>query len=175
MPPKLTIQPPPFYPLELDLTTPSPPRIPLPRPSTYTRQSELQKKLNAIVKRVIGESTPAPSFPDSSSELDSDDCSEYGEDAPPPPPPHHRISTHESSISNPSSYTSLASLNPYSIAPEDVGEHLALFPPPPSSGQGDKHAQDEAWLARQLDRAHAAVVAEEDAALQALRQQTRLC
>ncbi|KAF2967036.1 hypothetical protein GQX73_g6550 [Xylaria multiplex] len=172
MAPKLTIKTPPFYPLEPSLS--SPPRTPFPRPSAYTRKSELQKKLNAIVKRVIGESPDAPSSPDSlaSSDADFDDRSEYGED--PPPPPHH---TQEASISGPSSYASLAALNPYSTAPEDVGQHLSLFSPPPSPnphGQWDRHAQDEAWLAREFDCAHAAVVAEEDAALKILREQTQL-
>ncbi|GAW15548.1 hypothetical protein ANO14919_049620 [Xylariales sp. No.14919] len=174
MPPKLRLQTPPFYPLSLDLA--APPRISF----TLTNNrgpSELQQKLNAVVKRVVGEDTypSSPYSPPSSDDNDDDDTtSHYGEDA----PIAHHASTDERSILSPSSYTSLASLNPYSVAPEDLAQHLSpSSPSPPGAERGtreDRHKQEEARLAQQLDRAHAAVVAEEDAALRVLRQQTRL-
>jgi hypothetical protein len=92
-------------------------------------------------------------------------------------------------ISSPSSYIDLASENPYTLthdAAEDANppphtvvlSHSLSPSPSPSSlsleGEEDKHQRDAARLAWQLDRAYAAIVAEEVVALRALRERTRL-
>ncbi|KAI0450008.1 hypothetical protein F5B21DRAFT_529348 [Xylaria acuta] len=76
---------------------------------------------------------------------------------------------------SPSSYASLASLNPYVLDAEDLARRLSLLlllPLSPEPPREDRHGRDRARLARQLDRAHASVKAEECAALQILRRQT---
>ncbi|TGJ79247.1 hypothetical protein E0Z10_g9517 [Xylaria hypoxylon] len=179
MAPKLRLRTPPFYPLSLNQA--SPPRIPYTLTFARNRRpSQLQQKLNAVVRRVVGEHTYSSlaSFsensPPSSGDEDEDVSSDYGEDE----PTIHHTSTYEPSISSPSSYTSLASLNPYSIDSEDLARHLSLLSPSLSGmkirPREDRQKQDEAQLARQLDHAHAAVVAEECVALRVLRQQTQL-
>ncbi|KAI1419758.1 hypothetical protein F5Y12DRAFT_195307 [Xylaria sp. FL1777] len=189
MAPKLRIQTPPFHPSSLNKPS-SRSRGPRPPPLTLTRQqhpdttSELQRKLNAVVKRVIGDS--ASSSSSSSSSLqdsaananDDDDISDYGDEEEEAEaariPAHTKPLKSPSSISTPSSYTSLASLNPYSINTEDLGQHLSLFSPSSVGAEAeDRHSRDSARLARQLDRAHAAVVEEECAALRVLRRQAR--
>ncbi|KAI3317389.1 hypothetical protein HD806DRAFT_372342 [Xylariaceae sp. AK1471] len=180
---QLTIQIPPLQPLHLSLTQAADPRISF--ISTRTRDmSELQQKLNAVVERVVGETTSSNSNPNSESNPneegkptgeDDDLCSEYGDDEEPKAAIASKsIGLSTESISSPSSYRDLASLNPYTLAldTQDLERRISILSP--SSREEDKHKEDMARLAGQLDRAHAAIMAEEAAALRALRDQTRL-
>lgn len=133
------------------------------------------------MKRVTGVSVPSSS-PNTPSTDDSDD-SDYGEEEEEEEADtrrkHREPLASPSSLSSASSYISLASLNPYVVDAEDLAQHLSLLSPSPVGvGVGveiqDRHEQDSARLARQLDHAHAAVVAEESAALRVLRQQAGL-
>ncbi|KAH8163052.1 hypothetical protein CIB48_g5177 [Xylaria polymorpha] len=71
------------------------------------------------------------------------------------------------SISSPSSYASLASLNPYTLDADDLAHRLSLITAEPFA----REDRDKERLARQLDHAHESVKAEESAALQVLQQQ----
>ncbi|KAI0808790.1 hypothetical protein GGR55DRAFT_185116 [Xylaria sp. FL0064] len=169
--------------------------------------SKLQRKLNVIIKRVTGifprstissyssSSNSSWNLPPSDDDAD-DDTSDYGEDEEDEKKEYQTshfinpITSNSSSISTQNSYTSLASLNPYSTNTEDLpplspqvgteaeaeGEEVGLYV---ETERGikmreDRHKRDSALLAQQLDSAHAAVVEEEGAALRALRRQTRL-
>ncbi len=127
------------------------------------------------MKRVTGVSVPSSS-PNTPSTDDSDD-SDYGEEEENDNtrPKHREPLASPSSLSSASSYISLASLNPYVVDAEDLAQHLSLLSPSLAGAEiQDRHEQDSARLARQLDHAHAAVVAEESAALRVLRQQAGL-
>ncbi|KAI1350573.1 hypothetical protein F5Y01DRAFT_146354 [Xylaria sp. FL0043] len=181
--------------------------------------SELQRKLNIVIRRVTGifPRSTISSYSSSSSnssrnlptsdDADDDDTSDYGEDEEDENEeyqishPGRPMTSPSSSTSTQDSYTSLASLNPYSINTEDlpllspgkgaegeaeagaeaeVGERAEEEIEVEGGGEveaemrEDRHKRDSALLAQQLDSAHAAVVEEEDAALRALRRQTRL-
>ncbi|KAI1359370.1 hypothetical protein F5Y08DRAFT_349711 [Xylaria arbuscula] len=222
MTPKLRLKTPPFYTKDLELnrsllrSSPHSSSSAAPRRTRHTGvKSELQHRLSVIVRRIIGTShshhniqTSNTSLPRSSitpntqptNEDDGDDCSNYG-DFEENGEDYDNVETalqSPCSLSSASSYSSLASLNPYVVDAADLGALLSpllpLYPSPSPSplviegerrgledmdmdlemmGDG-KHARDSARLAQQLDTAHAAVVAEEDAALRELRLRTRL-
>jgi hypothetical protein len=146
------------------------------RPRTANK-GKLQQKLDEVVKRVVGSS----SSPSSSTRDDDDDdvCSEYGgecknennEDALETTMPDEALL---GTISSPSSYIDLALLNPYGgIDTENLTRSLSLLPKE-RTGKEDGQQDLRTRLASQLDRAHATILAEESAALQALRQQIQL-
>ncbi|KAI0487727.1 hypothetical protein F4859DRAFT_525794 [Xylaria cf. heliscus] len=190
-PPPLNLKSKPQAPLTL---------TPIPRSG---EASSLQQEYDAILKRVVGESPSSSSFPSSSSSpspsspclfpscsspastppAEDDMHSNYdeaeaeveaeGKEAATPQDPN----TTSLPISSPSSYAGLASLNPYHLDAEDLSRRLSLIPTePPASAHEDRriHSEDSARLARELDRAYAAVQAEEAAAMRALQLQTRL-
>ncbi|KAI1750493.1 hypothetical protein F4782DRAFT_548617 [Xylaria castorea] len=133
---------------------------PLSSPSSFSSSSSLS--LSSLDK-------PPPQDDDTHSNYGDEDTTL--QDSNPTNPSEPTEST--PSISSPSSYASLASLNPYVLEAGDLARQLSLISSGPSARE-NRHDQDRARLARQLDRAHASVKAEERSALRVLRRKTRI-
>ncbi|KAI8631605.1 hypothetical protein F5Y19DRAFT_493481 [Xylariaceae sp. FL1651] len=172
---QLKIQIPPIHPLNLGSDL----RLSVTRGRRSSNLSELQQKLNAVVKRVVGENKGLGEGDATTSyegDENDDTCSEYGETK------NHEAEAAASkageidimTISSPSSYADLASLNPYAANHQDLGEQISAAVLSNGVAREDEFKEAMARLSWQLDCAHAAVIAEESAALQVLRHQTQL-